>query len=96
MASLFNLKPRSSPRTEILFGLCLIATGIFGVLRDDDVWGFLLANSFIGIVGAWCFVRGLLRMRNDVPETEPSDASENPSENILDAPEFPPNKPTDE
>jgi uncharacterized membrane protein YfcA len=96
MASLFNLKPRTSPRTEIFFGLCLIATGIFGVLRDDDVWGSLLVYIFIGIVGAWCFVRGLLRMRNEVPETVPSDASENPSENILHDPEFPPNKPTDE
>ncbi len=96
MVRFFGMKPRTSPRAEIGCGLSFIAMGILGILQHDDVWGFLLAYSFIGIVGAWIFVRGLLRMRNEVPETDPSDANEKPSENILDDPEFPPNKPTDE
>jgi hypothetical protein len=101
MARFFSRKPRTSPRTDIVLGLIFIAQGVFGVLnryssKNDSSDIFIFAWCFIGICGAWSFVRGLLRMRNEVPETEPSDASENPSENILHDPEFPPNKTIDD
>jgi len=101
MDGLFSRKPRTSPRTDIVFGMLAAAMAALGLLRDDSFNGdnhlfLILAYCLLGICGVCYFVRGLLRMRNWVSQSDPSDASENPSENILQDPEFPSNEATDE
>ena len=93
MAKFFSML--NSPRFGVAIGLICIAFGVFGTitnytLKTDSSNWLIVTFSCVIICGACSLDAGLLRKRNAVQETNPSRANGNPSEQILDNPEFPP------
>ena len=99
MAKFFSML--NSPRFGVAIGFVCIAFGVFVIINNytfktnSSDW-FIVAFSCVIICGACSLDTGLLRKRNAVQETNPSRANGNPSEQILDNPEFPPKKTNDD